>query len=347
MQKKAFITKDINNSSITYDGMPLRGIQKLLRHLVLFENIDFASSIYDCSQLIERGLVLENSICCSNNEPSENYEKKAISIMSAYKSDIVRQNIEIYKDELQMLQRPYNPNHTFWEKKNHKTINRIRISDDAYLDVKRDYYDIIQNLDFLYCSITQKSTSNFLYELFNGDAILNLIGIRNNLAYACQSMEKNKSVFISNNLNNLQGKSSKKIVDDVYVLVKTSLPNEVNILPMPTTIQDVWEMRKNPAIKTFRKVLSEWNYYFETDNISAAEKIKKDIIKANHYLEKLDKYKKFSSSPYVRTGLFVAGYIPVLSNILNIYSYAEPYIVDYIDKNCNWTHINDCKGRLK
>lgn len=123
--------------------------------------------------------------------------------------------------------------------------------------------------------------------------------------------------------------------------MQTSLPCEVNILPMPTTLQDVWNMRKHPAISAFRKVMCEWNHYIQTEDINAAVKIKKDVIKANHYLENLGKYKKFSLSPYVRTGLFVAGFIPILSNIVNIYSYAEPYIFNYIEGKHSWTHIND------
>lgn len=346
-KKSGVISKDIDNSAVTYDGVPLRGMMKLLQYLVLFENIDFSSSIYDCSQLLDRGLISEKSICCSNSNPNVDCDNQAISIMSAYKSDIVKQNIQLYKDHLQMLQSSYNPNCDLWRGRSYKTINKICISENIYLDVKKDYYNIIQNLDILYSSIVKNNSSKFLYELFNGDAVSNLIGIRNNLAYALQSMEEKSSVYISNYLNHLQGKKIKKNVDDIYAFVQMSLPNEVNILPMPTTLQDVWNMRKHPAISTFRSIMSEWNYYIQTENINAAEKIKKDIIKANHNLEKLGKYKKFSSSPYVRTGLFVAGFIPVLSNIVNIYSYAEPYILNGIERRYSWTHINDYKNFIK
>ena len=346
-KKNGVITKDIANSTVTYDGMPLRGVMRLLQYLVLFENIDFSSSIYDCSQLVERGLISESSICCSNSDPNIDYEKQAISIMSAYKSDIVKQNVELYKDHLQMLRSSYNPNRNLWKDSNYKTINKICISENIYIDIKKDYYNIIQKLDLLYGSIVENNYAKFLYGLFYGDAVSNLIGIRNNLAYAFQSIEKDNSVYISNNLNHLQGKKIKNNVDDVYALVQTSLPSEVNILPMPTTLQDVWNMRRHPAISAFRKVMCEWNHYIQTEDINAATKIKKDVIKANHYLEKLGKYKKFSSSPYVRTGLFVAGFIPILSNIVNIYSYAEPYIFNYIEEKCSWTHINDYRGFAK
>lgn len=209
--KNGIITKNINNSALKYDGTPLRGIIRLLQYLVLFENIDFSSSIYDCSQLVERGLISENSICCSNSDPNIDYEKQAISIMSAYKSDIIKQNVELYKDCLQTLRSSYNPNRKLWKDSDYKTINKICICKDMYIDVKKDYYKIIQNLDLLYNSIVENNYSKFFYELFNGDAVSNLIGIRNNLAYAFQSIEKDNSVYISRNLNHLQGKEVKKI----------------------------------------------------------------------------------------------------------------------------------------
>lgn len=346
-KKNGIISKDIDGSAVTYDGMPLRGMKKLLQYLVLFENIDFSSSIYDCSQLVDRELISGKSICCSNRDPNMSYDKQAVQIMSAYKSDIVAQNIQIYKDNLRMLQSAYNPNRDLWRKSNYKSINKICVRENFYLDVKRDYYNIITNLDILFGSVVDNNWAKFFYELFNGDAVSNLIGIRNNLAYALQSIEEDNSVYLTNSLNHLQGKKIKENVDDVYAFVQTSLPDEVNILPMPTTLQDVWSMRNHPAISTFRNVLSEWNYYIQTEDISAAKKIKKDIIKANHHLEKLGKYKKFSSSPYIRTGLFIAGFIPALSNVVNVYSYAEPYIFDFFEKKYSWTHINDYKGFVK
>ena len=34
-----------------------------------------------------------------------------------------------------------------------------------------------------------------------------------------------------------------------------------------------------------------------------------------------------------------------MSLIVSIYSYAEPYIFDYIEKKYSWTHINNYKGK--
>lgn len=267
--------------------------------------------------------------------------------MSAYKSDIIRQNTQMHKDVLRMLQSSYNPNRDFWKERSYKTINKIYISKNERLDLRDDYYFIIQNLDELFKPTDGNNLSRFFYEVYNGDALSNLIEIRADLAYALQSIDENDSVYVSSNLTHLQGKQIKNNGDGIYALVQTSLPNEANILPMPTTLQDVWDMRKHPAILTFRNIMSEWDHYIQAGDINAADKIKKDIIKANKGLERLGKYKRLSSCPYVRTGLFLVGLIPALSNVLSIYSYAEPYIIDYIERKYSWTHINDCKASIQ
>lgn len=340
-KKKGIITKDILGGSVGYEGMPLRGVEKLLQYLVLFENIDFSSSIYDCSQLVERGIINEKSICCSNNDPPCDYEKQAVSIMSAYKSDIIRQNVELHKDELTMLRSKYSPSREYWCNKEYESINSICISKNLSLNLKKDYFEIINNLDILDDSRIKNNDYKLLDNILNGHPASNLFGIRNNLAYAFQSINENDAVFISNNLKHLQGNRIDKIVDDIYVLVQTSLPDDANILPMPTTLEDVWEMRSHPSISAFRKVMSEWNYYIQKNDINAAQKIKKDIIKANHNLKKIGKYKEFSSTPFVRTGLFLASFVPIVSEVLNVYSYVEPYFSDYFEKENNWTHLNE------
>lgn len=346
-KKNGVISKDINGSSVSYDGIPLRGVKKLLQHLVMFENIDFSYSLYDYSQLIDRRIISEKSICTSDIDPDTSYNTAAVQIMSAYKSDIIKQNIQMYKDDLSSLQSSYNPTRKFWKERDYRSINIICIKKDFYLDVKEDYYKIIQNLDTLNDIGFKNNYEKFFHNIFYGDALLNLTVIRDHLAYALQAMESSNSVYISSNLNHLQGKKIKNNLDNVYALVQSSLPNEVNIVPMPTTLKDVWNMRNHPAISTFRNVMSEWNYYVQSEDFNAAQKIKKDIIKANHQFEKLEKYKKLSSSPYMRTGLFVAGFIPVLSNIVNVYSYAEPHLFNYLEKKFSWTHINDCKNPSK
>lgn len=340
-KKNEVISKDIFGEPVKYDGMPLRGVQKLLRNLVLFENIDFSSSYVDCSQLIERGLIPEKNICCSNSEPDSECVSQAVSIMSAYKSDIIRQVVQLYKNDLLGLQNSDNPNREFWKERESKSIKKICISKNLYLDLNKDYYKIIQNMDMLFAPGVPNNVDKFLFDLFCGDAVSILFQIRGSLAYAFEANKDNNSVYITDRLNYLQGKQIDKDANNIYALVKSGLPSDVNILPMPTTLEDVWRMRSHPAIKTFRKVLSEWNYYIQTDEFGAARKMEKDIIKANQGLEKIGKYKKLVSSPYVRTGLFIAGFIPVLSNIVNIYSYAEPHILTFAESKYSWTHIND------
>lgn len=339
--KNGIITKDIDGHEQTYEGVPLTGKMKLLQYLVLFEKIDFGLSMYDCLPLVEMELVSEENICCSNKDPDKSYETEAVSIMSAYRSDIIRQVKQKNKDRLIMLQKPEVPSSEYWRTRTPRSFTYLCTKNNETLDLNKDYLEIISCLDTLFTSQTPNNYEALLYNIFQTDCVSDLLGIRANLEYALQSAKETDSVFASSYLQNMQGNICKNPIDDVYLFVKTSLPNEVNILPMPKTLEDALNMRKHPAISSFRRVMSEWDYYINKEDYTAANKIKNDIIKANKYMEKLDKYKKCSSSPYVRTGYFIGGFITGLSAILNIFSFSEPYIIDAIEKKYSWTHLNN------
>lgn len=340
-KKNKLIKQDILCQTVEFDGRPLIGEKKLLRSLVLFDKIDFASSIYDCSELVERELISTESICCSNLETDPACEEVAVSIMSAYKTDIIQYLKREYKNKLKMLQDNKTPSHEYWRTRvyNGKHMNRVFITSDFSADLDNDYYTLIENLDQLY-SIGGGGEA-FLHHYFFMDQIGTLLGLRNNIAYALMSSNEKKSIYLSDFLTGKNEFIAPNPAENVYAFVKARLPDEINILPMPQTLQDVWKMRQNPAIVSFRKVMGEWDYYINHGDISAAEKIEKDIIKANQYLEKIEKYKKCMSSPYVRTGYFLGGFIPNISNVLNVISFVEPIITDGLLKKYSWTHIND------
>lgn len=345
--KTKTITKDFLGEGTTYTGQPLRGMKGLLRNLVLFEKVDFSSSIWDCEQLIDRGLIPEKSICCSNQDPDAKYTEQAISIMSTYKADIIRLNQEIYKDELCALQSRYSPTRDFWKNKDSNTINTIWLKDNFYVDFKDQYSNIIRNLDKLETIVTQGREERLMNDALNGNAITNLAGIRDNLAYALQAVEERKAVYLTSKLNHMQGEKITNTAADLYAFVEAQLPNEVNVLPMPETLEDVWNMRRHPSVKTYRKVMNEWNHYLQEGDIDAVKKMKKDVIKANHGLERIGKCKRFLASPYTRTGICALGFIPIISEILNVSSFAEPYILNSLENKYSWTHLNEVKALRK
>lgn len=347
-KKNNLIQKTFQGYTEKYEGIPLIGEKKLLRTMVLYDKIDFASSVYDCSILIDKGFVAEKSICSSDIEPEIQQETEAVTIMSAYKKDIIRLLKKDFKENLKVLQDPQYPETAdLWKNiiNTNDILYNIYVSKNKKLNLKDDYNTILENLDTLSCSGSFEETFLRNYII---DQINSLIGIRHNIAYSIMASKKFNSIYMCDFLNGHNKLHPVMPEENTYAFIKTRLPDEVNILPMPQTIDDVFRMRKHPSLKAFRKVLNEWNYYINNDDVKAAQKIKKDIVSANHELEKLGKVKKFINSPITRTGLFLFGFIidlglknSFLSGVLNTIDYVEPSITTGLTNKFSWTHIND------
>lgn len=347
-KKNNLIQKNFLGYTEKYEGIHLIGEKKLLRTMVLYDKIDFASSEYDCSILIDKGFVAEKSICSSDIEPDIQQESEAVTIMSAYKKDIIKLVKKDFKEYLKVLQNPeYSDTADLWKKNDYinDILYNIYVSKDKKLNLKDDYCTILENLDSL--SISGDGTETFIRNCIINQ-INSLIGIRHNIAYSIMASEKYNSIYMCDFLNGQNKLQAVMPEENTYAFIKTRLPDEVNILPMPQTMEDVFRMRKHPSLKAFRKVLNEWNYYINNNDIKAAQKIKKDIVSANHELEKLGKVKKFINSPITRTGLFLFGFIidlglknSLLSGVLNTIDYVEPSITTGLTNKFSWTHIND------
>jgi len=339
--RKGLLHHDLLGYETESSCQTLKGKEKLLRALVLFDKIDFESTIYDCSELIEKELISENSICCSNTNPGEKYEQAAVTIMSAYKTGVIDYLNNDFKNNLKILQNPQKTaSYEFWQKIEYSSelVNKVVLTKNYSADLDRDYYEIIKNLDRLYSFSSGEEV--FLRRLII-DQISTLLGVRNNIAYSFMASEKNNSLYFSDYLNIKANSAGSNPAEEVYSFVTTRLPRDVNVLPMPKTLEDVWRMRSHPSIVSFRKVMQEWNYYINNNDITAAEKVKKDIIKANKALEMLGAIKKCTNSPYTRTGYFIGGFIPGLSYLINVISFVEPMITNSLIKKYSWTHISE------
>lgn len=338
--KKGLITNSEYINMDTINGithLPL--VKKLYRYLVLFEHIDFSDSIYDFSNLIELGLIDEKNLCSSNSEPDEKYFEEAISIMSAYKKPVIKQLKKMTNKNLKDLQHPNSPNSKFWNTISSKDI--LYYCQDEYgqvLGLEKNYNDILKTVDNV-TGVGDTSLDKFLFEMLNVNISSMLSGIRNNIAYGLKSAELEKSAYASDFLVLNNNIPTTKIIDDTYYVIKTQLPNEYQIIPMPQTIQDVLEMRRSPYIKSFRKVMSEWNSYIDNNDYVAAQKMKNDIKKANDSLEKIGKFKRIYNSAITRTLICVGGFIPILSQILNILTWSQPYITNKFEEKHNWVLI--------
>lgn len=317
--------KKLISENIEIDKCPLTGIKKLFILLTLFEYIDSDCSIYDYSRIIELGLVSENCILKNNNDnilEIGNYSEQSVELLKLYKKDVVK-----------------------YIKKNNNDRNKTFLCvspNNKILSLENDYEELIQNCN-LCTSISgafKRFDEGLIYSFFHNYDIEHIINIiKSNLTVGLYYSDTQDITFASSIFSEFSKCKHTDYVDNIYYTIRTQLPNEVNILPMPQTLNDVLKMRKSPYITSFRNTINEWSIYIEEGNLYLAKKIEKDLVKANKMLERLEKYKKFSQSPYCRVFNLLGSFIPYLSNVLSITSFAETYIIDNIQQKYGWTLI--------
>lgn len=322
---------------------PLRGIKQLLIWLTLFEFIDSNSSIYDFSKLVDIGLVKESNFLSDPKDKSDifcgEYYDIAIDLMRIYKHDIIKHIKNKDKQELKSLQL-YAESRDFWRKIDPSQRKFFCVDDHGNpLSLEKNYDEIIENVDALYDAATSFEDIEKRFEfmfIWNRDISLDIGSIRDNLMLGLYHSDNNKLTFASTLFSNLFQSHTIDCIDSIYYTVQASLPNEVNVMPMPQSLNDVLKMRNSPYIKSFRSVMEEWSSYINSGEYVLAEKIKKDLVRANRQLEKLEKCKKFSTSPYTRVFNLLGGQIPYLGNILGVLSFLEPIAINHIQKKNGW-----------
>lgn len=343
--KRIYDEKDQTIEQLQVLKEPLTGIKKLLVILTLFENVDSSSSIYDFSKLIDIGIVPErNSISVHREDPdiyNEYYINAASDLMKLFKRDVIRW-VKVSEWNLIDSLRKYAESKEFWERVDKKR-RTFACSDSQgnILTLSDDYDRIVDTADKLFPlshAYDLSDEERFLIDLwYNHDPALDIGSIRDNLVEGLYYSENKKIPFASAIFSNGFAFSKIDAIETVYYTVKTYLPNEVNILPMPQSFEDVKKMRKSPYIRSFRAVMDEWSDYIEHGEFELAEKVKKDVIKANKQLERLEKFKKCISSPYTATINLIGGLVPNLSYILGPIAFANPYIHKFLHEKYGWT----------
>ena len=347
--RKKLITKTIIDSNEQKSDnleplkLPLTGLKKMLVLLTLFENVDSNSSIYDFSRLIDMGLVNENSTIGTkenNVAYSDEYISEATRLMNIYKRDIIRFLKRKDRVELKFLQTRSEAKE-FWKTVDNK--DRFYICTDVNgkpLELDSDYDNIIANPDILYSggNYFMNPEDGLIFDLVNNRHIdLDIGSIRDNLIEGLFYSKKQGASFASGIFSDIHSTNTIECIDSVYYTIQARLPNEVNILPMPQCLDDVLKMRKSPYIHSFRKVMNEWCSYVETGEYLLANKISKDLVKANKALDHLDRYKRFSQSPYTRVFNLFGGLVPYLGILLGGISFVEPYIIEHLQEKNQWT----------
>jgi len=129
------------------------------------------------------------------------------------------------------------------------------------------------------------------------------------------------------------------IAEDVDVIAKTLLKNEIAILPYPKNLNEVMKMREKKEIITFREVMSNWIETLHKGEQYLEPKLRKDIAKANKELKKLENWREYQFSPINFWINSIGGHIPILSNILTgIYTLTGVY--EHIsNKKYNWVML--------
>lgn len=297
-----------------YAQYPLKGIKKLLILLTLFENIDSNESIFNFDRLVDLGIISQRAHIVSPYDNRLEYQEIWKKYDSKYEAahKIAMEIMKLRKKEIitEFLKREY---HTQLCKDDNGHI----------LSFGKDYDKIIQ-----YSSYYDEYHPNSLFTYISCEVDNLVRGIYYSI---------NENMTIGSGILQIPNRSViSQYVDTVYYTVKTQLPQEVNILPIPQNMNDVEKMRQSAELKSFRNVMKHWFYCIDKGDLSLAEKIKKDVIKANKSLAKLGKYKEFTQSPYYRVFNLIGGEFPVLSTMLNILGFASSFIEDEIQKRNEW-----------
>ena len=311
--KNKYITEYYDGEKIDYPetfNSKLIGIKKLFIILTLYDNIDFQPFTYKYSSLYDMGILKKRILC----KYGANEIKTALNIMSistkklhAYYQKIV--SIINYSNFKNYLLNIYIP----------AVINNLH---ESVVNILEKTFNDIQMNE----KITEAKANLliFLYQI--------MINLADGLAFSSNFYTE---IFQCDKMKNT------KIFENINYICKIKLPSEINILPAPQTLSDVIAFRKSPYIRSFRNVFSEWMQCIQEGNINMANKMKNDVIKANSYFEKLEKYHKYSTNPFVRTCVFIGGFIPIISEMLNVSTYVGGIIEDYLTEKNNWVLISN------
>ena len=300
--------------------------QRVLCYLALFETLDFSRGLIDLSPLVNRGIINEDSNC--NSDKTIKYDKEFVEqadTMLLYgKKDVVSR---VTSDYLQDL-KEYKKSHPGWGDKVKKIWLGVA-NGNGGLSFNKDYESIIKNFDSLF---------DYNFDTDYGNVYDDIICIRNSLIQGLYSSMTTDAVYASSIFQLHSSKPTPQLVDDIYYLVETKLPDEANVLPMPSTIDEALRMKESSELKSFRSVMSEWCYYYSNNEFGLAEKIHKDIVKANKQFENLERFRKFASSPYTQVVCLLGGCLPypAIAHPVAFTGFISPFLAHGLQQKYTW-----------
>lgn len=129
-------------------------------------------------------------------------------------------------------------------------------------------------------------------------------------------------------------------LEELACIAQTMLQDEIRILPNPSSLHDVFELRQRAEIARFRNVVSEWIQTIQEGRVKAEARIRRDIATANRDLRRLRLYKDYKRSPIAFWINAIGGHIPIFSNILTFVStFGEKALEKWTHKHSGWATL--------
>jgi len=128
--------------------------------------------------------------------------------------------------------------------------------------------------------------------------------------------------------------------DDIVCISQAMLRDEIRILPNPSCLKEVVELRQRSEIARFRDVVSEWFDTIQEGRVDIEKKIRRDIATANQDLRRLRSWQEYKESPIAFWINAIGGHIPLFSNLLTFIStFGDRAFSKWVTKKSGWAML--------
>lgn len=136
-------------------------------------------------------------------------------------------------------------------------------------------------------------------------------------------------------------------ITDVEKIYNTQIHfiSELQVIPMPATLKEAFKFRKDPNLISFKTAMNEWISYIDNGEYNLAEKMKKDLIKANNALEHIGRFKRINNHPVTICFKFVGSVLldllvnksPVATVLTPATESIGAVVLNYLEDKNKWS----------
>lgn len=371
-KKEGLITASDYADSDLFSSLPNKrptGYKQLLFWLMMYEHLDSSLSEYSWDAFIDKGIIEETSCIIHGygGKKDDGCVSEAKKIATFYKNDFIKG----LKNLLSKSGSWYGDDLYFYDYSDLSATDRFKgMIFDAFpgnFSLKNDFEIVFDGLvegsfrsgynpnkDITpnqrrvpYKDLNiERTTVRMFYNLI--DSIY--CSRYTNVAYASKLFKFSKNQTIMDDLSKIY-------------LIQCNYISDLQIIPVPETLEDVFKFRSDPNLISFRKVMNTWINYLENGDYETANKMKKDLKKANEALSSLEKYKRVSNHMVSRTFKLAGTLVPYLlaalaskednidslalitagtavsyaSDIADVAEYIESCVIDKIEEKYKWS----------